>query len=136
MLGAMEAQRRIAAYTEMIQAFNANDLGAIPALVHDDLLYTIPGRSFLASATRGVAAHLAVLGRARAETKGTLRFIPTAKAVDGDYLLIWGAISAERNGRRLEGPHSVMYRFEGQRIAEGRTIPIDLYAFDEFWSEP
>lgn len=129
----MSAESRLLAYRHMIEAFNANDLGLVAELVRPDLIYTIPGKSFLAGTTVGVEPHLAVLGLARRASGGTLRLSPLATAVDGDFLLIWGTISAERSGRRLEGPHSVMYRFEGERIAEGRTVPVDLYAFDAFW---
>ncbi len=129
----MSAEARLTAYRRMIEAFNQNDLGLVESLVRPDLVYTIPGKSFLAGRTIGVEAHLAVLGLARRASGGTLRLRPAATAIDGDYLLIWGEISAERHGRRLEGPHSVMYRFDGARIAEGRTVPVDLYAFDDFW---
>jgi len=117
----------------MLEAFHRNDLRLVEELVRPDLVYTIPGRSFLGGRTVGVEAHLEVLARARRASGGTLRLVPAATAVDGDYLLIFGTITAERAGRRLEGPHSVMYRFDGERVAEGRTIPFDLYAFDDFW---
>lgn len=118
----------------MIAAFNANDLSAVAALVSADLVYTIPGRSPIACHTRGVVPHLEVLKRARELSGGTLRLEPQAIAADGDYLLIWGRISAERAGKRLDSEHCVMYRFAEGKIVEGRTIPIDLYSFDEFWS--
>ena len=124
----------ILAYKRMIAAFNANDLGAVEALVHAELEYTIPGRSALACHTRGVAPHLTVLQRARTLSDGTLRLQPHAVTADGDYLVVWGRITAERVGRRLDSDHCVMYRFEAGRIVEGRTVPVDLYAFDEFWS--
>ena len=124
----------LVAYKRMIAAFNANDLSAVEALVHPDLEYTIPGRSSIACHTRGVTAHLQALRRAKELTQGTLRLQPHAVTADGDYLLVWGRITAERDGKRLDSDHCVMYRFGEGKIVEGRTIPIDLYAFDEFWS--
>ncbi|HEX3852823.1 MAG TPA: nuclear transport factor 2 family protein, partial [Polyangiaceae bacterium] len=67
-------------------------------------------------------------------TAGTLRLEPHAIAADGDYLVVWGRISAVRPGKRLDSDHCVMYRFEAGKIVEVRTVPIDLYVFDEFWS--
>jgi ketosteroid isomerase-like protein len=122
------------AYKRMIAAFNANDLGAVEALVSPDLVYTIPGKSQIACHTRGVMPHLTVLKQARELSAGTLRLEPRAVAADGNYLVVWGRITAEREGRRLDSDHCVMYRFERGRIVEGRTVPVDLYAFDEFWS--
>ncbi len=124
----------VIAYKRMIAAFNANDLGAVEALVAPDLEYTIPGTSPLACHTRGVASHLTLLKQARERSGGTLRLEPRAVAADGDYLVVWGRITAERAGRRLDSDHCVMYRFADGKIVEGRTVPIDLYAFDEFWS--
>jgi uncharacterized protein len=124
----------VLAYKRMIAAFNANDLGAVEALVSPDLVYTIPGKSQIACHTRGVLPHLTMLKQARELSFGSLRLEPRAVAADGNYLVVWGRITAERGGRRLDSDHCVMYRFEDGRIVEGRTVPADLYAFDEFWS--
>ena len=122
------------AYKRMIEAFNANDLGTVEALVDADLVYTIPGESPIACQTRGVVAHLQMLKGARERSGGTLRLDPRAVAADGDYLIVWGRITAEREGKRLDSEHCVMYRFAHGKIIEGRTVPVDQYAFDLFWS--
>ena len=132
--GAQALHPNIIAYKGMIAAFNSNDLSAMEALVDANLLYTIPGRSLIACHTRGVAAHIQMLKRARELSAGTLRLEPRAIAADGDYLVIWGRITAQRPGKRLDSDHCVMYNFEAGKIVEGRTVPIDLYVFDEFWS--
>jgi ketosteroid isomerase-like protein len=124
----------VLAYKRMIAAFNANDLGAVEALVDAQLEYTIPGASPLACHTRGVAPHLQMLKAARERSGGTLRLEPRAVAADGDYLVVWGRITAQREGKRLDSDHCVMYRFTAGKIVEGRTVPVDLYAFDAFWS--
>lgn len=118
----------------MIEGFNSNDLGAVANLVDENVIYTIPGRSQIAGETTGISAHLAALKRARELSHGTLKLTPRAVAADGDYLVVWGRITAEREGRTLDCEHCVMYRFRSGRIVEGRTVPIDLYAFDAFWS--
>jgi hypothetical protein len=124
----------VVAYKRMIAAFNANDLSAVEALVDADLTYFIPGRSPVACHTRGVSEHLRALRRARELSCGTLRLEPRAVAADGDYLFVWGRITAERAGKRLDSEHGVMYRFKDGKVIEGRTLPVDLYSFDEFWS--
>ncbi|MES1174736.1 MAG: nuclear transport factor 2 family protein [Myxococcales bacterium] len=124
----------VLAYKRMIAAFNANDLGAVEALVDPSLEYTLPGKSPLACSTRGVAPHLQMLKAARELSGGTLRLEPRAVAADGDYLVVWGRITAERAGKRLDSDHCVMYRFSQGKIVEGRTVPVDQYAFDAFWS--
>jgi ketosteroid isomerase-like protein len=118
----------------MIDAFNRNDLDAVTSLLDPNIVYTIPGRSPLAGETRGVRAHVAALALARERSGGTLRLDPRAVAADGDYVFVYGRITAERAGRRLDSDHCVVFRFSGGRVVEGRTVPVDLYAFDEFWS--
>ncbi len=124
----------IVAYKGMIAAFNANDLSAVEALVDPDLEYTLPGKSPIACHTRGVEPHLQMLKRVRELSGGTLRLEPRAVAADGDYLVVWGRITAERSGKRFDSDHCVMYRFANGKVVEGRTVPIDQYAFDAFWS--
>jgi uncharacterized protein len=131
---ASQSHPNVIAYKRMIAAFNANDLSAVEALVDADLAYSIPGRSPVACSTRGVTEHLRVLRRARELSGGTLRLDPHAIAADGDYLFVWGRITAERAGKRLDSEHCVMYRFKDGKVIEGRTVPVDLHSFDEFWS--
>lgn len=124
----------VTAYRGMIAAFNASDLVTVEALLHADVEYTLPGKSPLACHTRGIAAHLSMLKRARELSGGTLKLEPRAIAADGEYLVVWGRISATRSGKQLESDHCVMYRFCNGKIVEGRTVPVDQYEFDAFWS--
>jgi ketosteroid isomerase-like protein len=124
----------VLSYKRMIAAFNANDLSAVQMLVGQELAYTIPGKSLLACQTLGIAPHLEMLKRARDLSGGTLRLEPRAVACDGEYLMIFGRITAQRAGKTFDSDHVVTYRFSSGKIVEGRTVPVDLYAFDEFWS--
>jgi ketosteroid isomerase-like protein len=124
----------VTVYKRMIAAFNNNDLPAVESLVHAEMVYSIPGRSPLACSTRGVGAHLSVLRHARELSAGTLRLEPRAVAADGDFLFVWGRITAERPGKSLDSEHCVVYKFSEGKVVEGRTIPLDLHRFDEFWS--
>ena len=126
----------VAAYFRMIRAFNENDLGAVQALLHEAVVYTIPGRSPIAGTALGVAQHLAQLQKARALSNNTLRLDPTDVVASAERLFVYGRITAQRGERRLDSEHLVVFRFESGRIVEGRTVPIDLYEFDAFWAEP
>jgi ketosteroid isomerase-like protein len=124
------------AYFRMIRAFNENDLDAVRALLHEDVVYTIPGRSPIAGTARGVSQHLSQLQKARALSNNTLRLDPTDVVASAERLFVYGRITAQRSERRLDSEHLVVFRFEGGRIVQGRTVPIDLYEFDAFWAEP
>ena len=121
-------------YWRMIDAFNRNDLALVTELLDPAILYTIPGRSVLAGETRGVAAHVAMLRLARERSGGTLKLEPRSVAAADEHLFVYGRISAVRAGKQLDSDHYVVFRFANNRVVEGRTIPADLYAFDEFWA--
>jgi ketosteroid isomerase-like protein len=125
----------VSTYRRMIAAFNSNDLSVVEDVVSQDLVYTLPGRSVLAGVTHGVEAHLAMLKRAREVSEGTLQLEPEAIAATSEHVFVWGTIRAARGERRMECKHCVVYRFNGGKIVEGRTVPTDLYAFDEFWAD-
>lgn len=126
----------VVAYFRMIRAFNENDLGAVQALLHEDVVYTIPGHSPIAGTARGVPQHLAQLQKARALSNNTLRLEPTDVVASAERLFVYGRITAQRGDRRLDSEHLVVFRFVSGRIVEGRTVPVDLYEFDAFWAEP
>jgi ketosteroid isomerase-like protein len=52
---------------------------------------------------------------------------------DDEYLFAYGRVSATRNGKTLDSDHCVVFRFAEGKVVEGRTLPVDLYAFDAFW---
>lgn len=124
----------VALYLRMIAAFNAGRVGEAADLFHPDIVYTIPGRSPIAGRTRGPQAHFDMLRTIRERSGGTLRLEPRAVLADDTYLFVYGRVTAEREGKRLDTEHCVVFRFEGDRIVEGRTLPVDLFAFDAFWS--
>jgi ketosteroid isomerase-like protein len=124
----------VATYWRLIEAFNRNDLETVAALLHPDLVYTIPGRSPVAAHTSGVSAHLEALRRVRERSENTLKLEPAIVTAGGDRLFVFGRISATRNGTRFESDHYVVFRFVEGRIVEGITLPVDLYAFDRFWA--
>jgi ketosteroid isomerase-like protein len=127
------AHPNVALYCRLIDAFNANDLTTVATLFHPGLVYTVPGRSSIAGETHGIDAHLDMLRSVRERSGGTLRLEPSAIAADGHYIFVYGRISVRREGRHFDSKHCVIFRFSEGRIVEGRTVPLDLYAFDAFW---
>ncbi len=129
-----EAAANVAAYWRLIDAFNRSDLEAVGAVLDPGIVYTIPGRSPIACHTQGIPAHLDALRRVRERSGNTLKLEPLAVSGAGDRVFVYGRISASREGKRLDGDHYVVFRFSGGRIVEGITLPVDLYAFDDFWA--
>jgi hypothetical protein len=123
----------VARYTRMMEAFNAGDLSTISELVAPTVEYIVPGRSPIAGHAHGLAALLELLGRAKERSGGSLRLDLRSVLADDEHLFAYGRVSAVRNGKKLDSDHCVVFRFADGKIVEGRTIPVDLYAFDAFW---
>jgi ketosteroid isomerase-like protein len=124
----------VARYRRMMEAFNTGDLGSVVSdVVAPNVEYVIPGRSPIAGHAHGLPALLELLGRAKERSGGTLRLDLRSVVADDEYLFAYGRVSATRGGKTLDSDHCVVFRFADGKIVEGRTIPVDLYAFDAFW---
>jgi uncharacterized protein len=121
-------------YRRMMEAFNANDLTTVAELVDPGVEYVVPGRSPIAGRTHDITGLLDMLRRSKELSGGTLRLEPRTVVADEEYLFVYGRISAQRPGKTLDSDHCVVFRFAAGKIVEGRTVPVDLYEFDEFWT--
>lgn len=122
------------AYRRMMEAFNRNDLSTVSELVAANVEYVVPGRSLLAGHTHDISGLLSMLQRTKELSHGTLRLDLRSVVADDEHLFVYGRIRAERPGKRLDSDHCVVFRFENGKIVAGRTVPVDLYEFDAFWS--
>jgi len=124
-------------YMRGIQEFNDNDLNnAIETLTFsENIVYRIAGRSQLAGEYRGIEQFDKALRLAKELSGGTIKFEPQTILADNKAIMVYGRATAKREGKTLDIDHAYLYKLnEEGKIIEGRTIPVDLYAFDEFWA--
>lgn len=124
----------VVAYRRMMAAFNAGDLTTVSELVAANVDYVVPGRSLIAGHSHDIAGLLAMLRLCKELSSGTLRLELRSVVADERYLFAYGRISAQRNGKALDSEHCVVFHFAEGKIVGGRTVPVDLYEFDDFWS--
>ena len=130
-----EQHPNVLRYMHTIQAFNDNDLDAASKYCSENIVYRIAGRSPIAGEYRGIEQFDKALELVKELSGGTIRFEPEVILADDQAVMVYGHATAERKGKTLDIDHAYLYRFnEEGKITEGRTIPVDLYAFDEFWS--
>jgi len=130
-----EQHPNVIRYMRGIQAFNENDLDTVKEIFSEDIVYRIAGRSPIAGEYRGLDEFGEALRRVKELSGGTIAFEPEVVLADDKSLVVYGRATAEREGKRLDIDHAYLYRFgDHGKVIEGRTIPVDLYAFDEFWS--
>jgi ketosteroid isomerase-like protein len=130
-----EQHPNILRYMHTIRAFNDNDLDAASKYCSENIVYKIAGRSPIAGEYRGIEQFDQALELVKDLSGGTIRFEPQVILADDQAVMVYGHATAQREGKTLDIDHAYLYRFnEEGKIIEGRTIPVDLYAFDEFWS--
>lgn len=130
-----EKHPNILRYVHTIRAFNDNDLEAASQYCSENIVYKITGRSTIAGEYHGIEQFDNALKLVKELSGGTIRFEPQVVPADDQAVMVYGHATALRGGKTLDIDHAYLYRFNKEgKIIEGRTIPVDLYAFDEFWS--
>lgn len=115
-------------------AFVQDDLEALREVVADDVRWTIPGTSVLAGTYVGVPEVLAMLGRAVELTGGSYATVLQYVLADDENAVAAFRATGRRNGAELDVEQLLVCRFDGERIAEVRALPLDQAAFDAFWA--
>jgi ketosteroid isomerase-like protein len=117
------------------RAFNENDLQTVRELFRSDLVYRVSGRGAISGEYHGIEQYGALLERVKALSRGTITLQPEVVLADDQTVMVYAHITAERNGKRLDGHNVYVFRFDGAgKCYEGRTIPVEQYPFDEFWA--
>ena len=130
-----EQHPNVTQYIRVIRAFNENDINTITETCNENIIYRIAGKGPLAGEYRGIEQFGKALQLAKELSGGTITFEPKVILADDKHVMVYGHATAEREGKALDIDHAYLYRFNDEgRLVEGRTIPVDLYAFDEFWS--
>ena len=130
-----EPHRHLVTMRETIAAFNRGDLARVGELVHPDIVYRIAGKSPVAGEHRGIGAFIELLEQVKRRSGGSVQLEVQDALADDRTVMLMSRITARREGRTLDQAQAYWYRFGPDgRIVEGRTIPIDLYAFDAFWA--
>lgn len=122
-------------FRRSLEAFNKGDLEGAKEVYSENLIYRLAGRSPIAGEYHGIEQFYALLQRVKTLSGGTLTLTPQVILGDDRAIMVYARATARRKGKTLDIDQAYYYRFgEDNKIIEARTIPVDLYAFDEFWS--
>jgi len=123
----------VATYARLIQAYNAGDMETVSQCMRDDVVYHVPGKGEFAGDYVGIKAFGQMLDKIKAATGGTMKHQPLHILADDQAVMVYSHVTGARNGKRFDGDLAYLFRFDTDgKIVEGRTIPVDLYAFDDF----
>ena len=128
-----EQHPNVLRYMYTIRAFNDNDLDAASKYCSENIVYRIAGRSQIAGEYRGIEQFDKALKLVKELSGGTIKFESQVVLADDHAVMVYGHATAQRIDKTLDIDHAYLYLFnEEGKIIEGRTIPVDMYAFDEF----
>jgi ketosteroid isomerase-like protein len=115
------------------EAFNRNDLEAVNKMVSEDIVYRVSGRGPVSGIYTGRLAFMKVLEKVKELSGGTITVRPIVTLADDAHVFVLARATGRRGGKVLDIEHRYLYRFSNGKLVEGRTMPVDLYEFDEFW---
>lgn len=123
----------VATYVRLIQAYNAGDMETVSRCMSDDVVYHVPGKSEFAGDYIGIEAFGRMLDQIKSATGGTMNHTPLHVLADDQAVMVYSHVTGTRKDKHLETDTAYLFRFDTDgKIIEGRTIPVDLYEFDEF----
>jgi ketosteroid isomerase-like protein len=113
----------------VLDTLNERTKDAIGGCVSADLVYTVYGRGPFAGTYRGVQDFLRLMDVA---AKMGVKAKPLVLMADGEYVFMLAKLTGKTEKNALDTENCYLYRIKDGKIIEGRNIPTDQYAYDEF----
>jgi ketosteroid isomerase-like protein len=129
-------------HAHLIRAFHdaqnvfyaGGDQAPAGAMLTDDVVWHVPGRSAIAGDYRGREEVLRYFATRRDLARATFRITVCDVIADDGRAVIFAAGTVEREGRSLGWDTVSIFRIAADRIAECWVLPFDQYRFDDIWS--
>lgn len=115
------------------EAFNKNDLETANKIVSEDIIYKVSGRGPVSRIYEGRLMFRKLIEKVKELSGGTVTIKPLVTLADDEYVFVLARVTGRRGEKVLDIEHCYLYRFSNGQLVEGRTMPVDLYEFDEFW---
>jgi ketosteroid isomerase-like protein len=114
--------------------YAGGDQEPVAAMLTDDVVWHVPGRSQLAGEHRGRTAVLVHFARRREMAGGSFRIDVRGVLADDRRAVILAGGEVRRGDELLTWGTVGIFRVAGERIAECWVLPHDQRSFDEIWS--
>lgn len=121
-------------HAEQRRAYAGEGIDGLRAVLADDVVWHVPGRSAIAGEHRGIEGVLAYLEKRRSMTDSSFVVSVHGMSVIDGRVVQLAAGRAMRDGRELAWETVGVFRVADDRVAECWLIPFDQLAFDEIWS--
>jgi ketosteroid isomerase-like protein len=114
-------------------AFAQGDIATVLELFDEDIDWHVPGRSPLSGDYHGHEGVLGFFTKSMELSSGTLKVDVDDVVADGDRVVVFSTVSAQRNGRSLSTPEVHCWRPADGKAVEFREFQGDQQREDEFW---
>jgi ketosteroid isomerase-like protein len=131
----MGAAENLALVRRLVDAYAAADIGVIDELLHDEVIFHVPGRHPLSGTYTGKAEVFGYLGRV-ASTSDSVDGGFSVHSLMADDAHVVGLVSGtiEHAGRRFVRPVVHVFHVDGAQITEFWEASLDQHAEDDFWN--
>ena len=121
-------------YRRASDAFRAGELETLATTIHDDVIWHLPGTSWMARDFEGRATLLAFLRELMVRTNGTFKLQDVCVSGSDDHVLAVQRLGATANGEENFFYASSVMRFSDGRQKERWFHIHDLNGFDDFFA--
>lgn len=119
---------------QYLAAVQRGDMSAVLALLADDVVLHIPGRSPISGEYQGPQAVLEYLNNVRRLSNNTYAFQDLIWLIMEPHIHNVTVEQAVRNGTSYDFNRSTVYQMRDGKIADIEVHEEDQYAIDAFWS--
>lgn len=128
------AQSNAELIREFFGALSARDRGALESRLAENVVWHTPGRSQLAGTASGYDGVIGQFAKGSELSNGTLIIDVLDVMASDRHAAVYVRTTAERNGRSMDLQQLAVVTIEDGLITHIDTAPLDLYAYDDFWS--
>ena len=114
--------------------YAGGEQGPAGALLAEDVVWHVPGRSAIAGDHRGREEVLRYFANRRELAHATFRIAVHAVLADDERTVILAGGEVVRDGETREWETAAVFRVADGKIAECWVFPYDQYRFDEIWA--
>jgi ketosteroid isomerase-like protein len=116
--------------------YAGGDQAPAGAMLTQDVVWHVPGRSAIAGDYRGREEVLRYFATRRDLARATFRITVRDVIADDGRAVIFADGTVERGGRSHGWETVSVFRIAAGLIAECWVLPRDQYRFDDIWSQP
>lgn len=117
------------------EAFSAGDVETLSNMMTPDAIHTVPGKSPISGAYKGVEDILAMYGELFTRSNGTMKVaLEDVLSDGGDRVVSIHRSTAEREGRTISQREALLFTIANGKIVEVQDFWNDIGEQDDFWT--